>query len=83
MSCAICEGPIPNALEEGDYVGAVTKFHDGYNDYELCSPCGNAEGMAWRFGEKKHLMIKAIEDKDWDAWKNCVLSYLSNLRGGE
>ena len=79
MSCAICEGPIPNALEEGEYPGALTKFLNGYNGYELCSICGDAEGMAWNFGNRniKWHMIWSIEYQDWQAWKDAVLSHIN------
>ena len=81
MSCAICEGPIPNALNEGEYPGAVSRFG---NQKELCSRCGEAEAMVpFHDIACKIQMRWAQENKDWDAWKKCILSYVNNLRGGE
>lgn len=40
--CPICLGPIPNALDEGKYAGALSRVD---NETEICSECGFMEAM--------------------------------------
>lgn len=40
--CPICSGPIPNALHEGEYAGALSRVD---NETEICSECGFMEAM--------------------------------------
>lgn len=40
--CPICSGPIPNALHEGKYAGALSRVD---NETEICSECGVMEAM--------------------------------------
>jgi len=40
--CPICDGPIPNALHEGQYAGALSRVD---NETEICSECGVFEAM--------------------------------------
>lgn len=40
--CPICNGPIPNALHEGQYSGALSRVD---NETEICSECGVMEAM--------------------------------------
>jgi len=42
MSCPICNGPIPNALDEGKYAGALSRRD---NKTEICSSCGVMEAI--------------------------------------
>jgi len=42
MSCPICNGPIPNALHEGKYCGALSRRD---NKTEICSDCGVMEAI--------------------------------------
>lgn len=42
MSCPICNGPIPNALHEGQYMGALSRRD---NKTEICSNCGVMEAI--------------------------------------
>ena len=42
MSCPICNGPIPNALDEGKYKGALSRRD---NTTEICSSCGVMEAI--------------------------------------
>ena len=42
MSCPICNGPIPNALYEGKYKGALSRRD---NTTEICSSCGVMEAI--------------------------------------
>lgn len=40
--CPICNGPIPNALHEGKYAGALSRVD---NKTEICSECGMFEAF--------------------------------------
>ncbi len=40
--CPICDGPIPNALHEGQYSGALSRVD---NKTEICSECGVFEAL--------------------------------------
>ena len=40
--CPICDGPIPNALHEGQYSGALSRVD---NKTEICSECGVMEAL--------------------------------------
>jgi hypothetical protein len=40
--CPICNGPIPNALHEGKYAGALSRVD---NKTEICSECGVFEAL--------------------------------------
>lgn len=42
MSCPLCGGPIPNALYEGQYKGALSRRD---NKTEICSDCGVMEAI--------------------------------------
>lgn len=42
MSCPICNGPIPNAMDEGKYCGALSRRD---NKTEICSDCGVMEAI--------------------------------------
>lgn len=42
MSCPLCGGPIPNALYEGKYSGALSRRD---NKTEICSDCGVREAI--------------------------------------
>jgi hypothetical protein len=42
MSCPLCGGPIPNALDEGKYSGALSRRD---NKTEICSACGVKEAV--------------------------------------
>ena len=42
MSCPICNGPIPNAMDEGKYSGALSRRD---NKTEICSSCGVMEAI--------------------------------------
>ena len=42
MSCPLCGGPIPNALDEGKYAGALSRRD---NKTEICSSCGVMEAI--------------------------------------
>jgi hypothetical protein len=42
MSCPICNGPIPCALYEGQYSGALSRRD---NKTEICSSCGVDEAI--------------------------------------
>lgn len=42
MSCPLCGGPIPNALDEGKYKGALSRRD---NKTEICSSCGVKEAV--------------------------------------
>jgi hypothetical protein len=42
VKCPICSGPIPNALHEGEYCGALSRVD---NETEICSECGFMEAM--------------------------------------
>ena len=42
MSCPICNGPIPNAIDEGKYAGALSRRD---NTTEICSSCGVMEAI--------------------------------------
>lgn len=42
MKCPLCDGPIPNALHEGQYVGALSRRD---NKTEICSDCGVMEAI--------------------------------------
>jgi len=42
MSCPLCGGPIPNALYEGQYLGALSRRD---NKTEICSDCGVKEAI--------------------------------------
>jgi len=42
MSCPICNGPIPNAMHEGKYCGAISRVD---NKTEICSDCGVREAI--------------------------------------
>ena len=42
VKCPICNGPIPNALHEGQYSGALSRVD---NETEICSECGVMEAM--------------------------------------
>lgn len=41
-NCPRCQGPIPNALHEGMYPGALSRVD---NETEICSSCGTSEAM--------------------------------------
>ena len=42
VKCPICSGPIPNALHEGEYAGALSRVD---NETEICSECGVFEAL--------------------------------------
>jgi hypothetical protein len=42
--CPICDGPIPNALHEGQYAGALSRVD---NKTEICSECGVFEALQY------------------------------------
>jgi len=42
VKCPICNGPIPNALHEGEYSGALSRVD---NETEICSECGVFEAL--------------------------------------
>lgn len=42
MSCPICNGPIPNAMDKGKYAGALSRKD---NKTEICSSCGVMEAI--------------------------------------
>ena len=42
VKCPICDGPIPNALHEGQYSGALSRVD---NKTEICSECGVMEAL--------------------------------------
>ena len=42
MKCPICNGPIPNAMDEGKYCGALSRRD---NKTEICSDCGVMEAI--------------------------------------
>lgn len=42
MKCPQCNGPIPNALHEGQYSGALSRTD---NKTEICSDCGVREAI--------------------------------------
>jgi len=42
MKCPQCNGPIPNALHEGQYSGALSRID---NKTEICSDCGVREAI--------------------------------------
>ena len=78
MGCAICEGPVPNALNEGEYCGATTRFGNGK---ELCSRCGELEALVPYFDIAcRKQMEAAQEQNNWDAWVECILAYVPNYQ---
>ena len=53
QKCPRCEGPIPNAVYEGQYPGALSRTD---NKTEICSQCGQDEAfeqMAGRLRPRK------------------------------
>ena len=42
VKCPMCNGPIPNALHEGEYCGALSRVD---NETEICSECGVFEAL--------------------------------------
>jgi len=42
MKCPLCHGPIPNAMDEGKYCGALSRRD---NKTEICSDCGVREAI--------------------------------------
>lgn len=57
--CPICLGPIPNALDEGKYAGALSRVD---NETEICSECGFMEAM-----QGFSRSIEAVESPTGDA----------------
>lgn len=61
--CPICFGFIPNNANPGAYPGALSRYD---NATEICSSCGQAEGMSGLFlgsvGQDKIADMEAIED---------------------
>ena len=50
--CPRCEGLIPSNAQHGQYVGAIsrlTRGQDAHKPIEVCSACGNEEGMQEHF----------------------------------
>ena len=60
--CPRCEGLIPSNAQHGQYIGAIsrlTRGQDAHKPIEVCSACGNEEGM------QEHFEGFATPIKDW------------------
>ena len=60
--CPRCEGLIPSNAQHGQYMGAIsrlTRGQDAHKPIEICSACGNEEGL------QEHFEGFATPVKDW------------------
>ena len=60
--CPRCEGLIPSNEQYGQYMGAIsrlTRGQDAHKPIEVCSACGNEEGM------QEHFEGFSTPIKDW------------------
>ena len=59
MKCPQCNGPIPNALHEGQYSGALSRID---NKTEICSDCGVREAIMdmHKFADARRTIVEEV-----------------------
>ena len=69
MSCPICGGPIPNALYEGQYAGALSRRD---NKTEICSDCGVMEAIQDFANARRSVVAEPptyVTPEGWVTWE--------------
>jgi len=69
MSCPICNGPIPNALHEGQYMGALSRRD---NKTEICSDCGVMEAIEDYNRDRRAVVVEPptyVTPEGWVTWE--------------
>lgn len=69
MSCPICNGPIPNAEYEGQYMGALSRRD---NKTEICSSCGVMEAIEDYNRDRRTVVVEPptyVTPEGWVTWE--------------
>ena len=77
-SCWICDGPVPNALTEGQYEGpkSLLKKHA-----EICTFCANAERHAMLLSPEHTEAARQLRNEyDLEGWKVFINEHREQIK---
>ncbi len=77
-SCWICGGPVPNALNEGQYEGPKSLLK---KDAEICTFCANAERHAMLLSPEQMETARKLRDNyDLEGWKDFINGHREQIK---